>query len=63
THPDQQGFFLETAHPVKFSNVVEPVINEQVKVPQSISNLYFKEKKVFKMNNDYSLFKGFLSEQ
>jgi threonine synthase len=58
-HPDQQGFFLETAHPVKFSNVVEPVINEQVKVPPSISNLYFKEKKVFKMNNDYNLFKEF----
>src|SRR4051812_47482733 len=32
-NPDQKGFFLETAHPVKFYDVVEPVIKEKVELP------------------------------
>ncbi|MEI8059919.1 MAG: threonine synthase [Ferruginibacter sp.] len=36
THPGNQGVFLETAHPVKFYDVVEPIIGETVPVPDSI---------------------------
>ncbi len=35
-HAGDKGMFLETAHPVKFYDVVEPVINETVPVPAAI---------------------------
>ena len=35
-HADDKGMFLETAHPVKFYDVVEPVIGETVPVPAAI---------------------------
>jgi threonine synthase len=35
-HTGEKGMFLETAHPVKFYDVVEPVIGESVPVPAAI---------------------------
>lgn len=34
-----EGYFLETAHPVKFYDVVEPVIKEKVPIPLSIQTI------------------------
>jgi threonine synthase len=48
THPEQNGFFLETAHPSKFYDVIEPVIGEQVEIPQEIRVLLNREKKTIK---------------
>jgi threonine synthase len=45
THPNDKGMFLETAHPVKFYDVVEPVIGQTVPVPESIQADLAKEKK------------------
>ena len=39
------GIFLETAHPVKFLDVVEPVLNETIEYPQQIKDVIDKEKK------------------
>lgn len=44
-HPGDKGIFLETAHPVKFYDVVEPVINEIVPVPETIQQQLQLEKK------------------
>ena len=44
-HPNNKGIFLETAHPVKFYDVVEPVIGQTVQVPDSIKAQLTKEKK------------------
>jgi len=38
------GIFLETAHPVKFLNVVEPIINETLELPKQIKEVIDKEK-------------------
>lgn len=38
-HPRQKGIFLETAHPVKFYDVVEPVTGEKIPVPPSIGTM------------------------
>jgi len=38
------GIFLETAHPVKFLDVVEPVLNETIEYPQQIKDVIDKEK-------------------
>ncbi|HEY9170289.1 MAG TPA: threonine synthase [Lutibacter sp.] len=38
------GIFLETAHPVKFLNVVEPIIKETIELPKQIKQVIDKEK-------------------
>ncbi len=54
-----QGIFLETAHPVKFLDVVEPVINETIKLPKQIQEIIDKEKVSIKISN-YNELKEFL---
>ena len=44
-NPTSKGIFLETAHPVKFYDVVEPIIGQTVEVPDSIKDELTKEKK------------------
>ncbi len=44
-HPNEKGLFLETAHPVKFYDVVEPVTGQPVHIPESIKADLAKEKK------------------
>jgi len=44
-HSSQKGMILETAHPVKFYDVVEPVTGEAVPVPASIEQQLTAEKK------------------
>jgi threonine synthase len=60
SHPEQKGIFLETAHPVKFYDVVEPVIRRQVPIPDSIRSLLGKEKKSLRMEVSYSQLKDYL---
>lgn len=41
---DLQGVFLETAHPIKFANVVEPVLDIKLELPPQIIEVIDKEK-------------------
>ena len=59
-HPGQKGIVLETAHPVKFYDVVEPVIKESIPIPPSIRQQLNLEKKSIKINADATLLKEFL---
>ncbi len=59
-HPGQKGFFLETAHPVKFYDVVEPLLDQKIPLPASVSALLGKQKQSKKMNARYSELKDFL---
>ena len=56
---DVQGIFLETAHPVKFLNVVEPVINETIEFPSQILEV-INNKKVAITISKYEELKDFL---
>ena len=49
THPDTFGIFLETAHPVKFLDVVEDTIRENIDLPDSILKVMGKKKKSVKI--------------
>ncbi|HUS02260.1 MAG TPA: threonine synthase, partial [Chitinophagaceae bacterium] len=60
-NPDHKGIFLETAHPVKFYDVVEPVIEEPVPMPAAINDLLKKKKQSIKMGFDYNALKEYLS--
>lgn len=59
-HPDEKGFFLETAHPVKFYDVVEPVINEKIELPLGVQYLLTEKKKSILMEADSNHLKEYL---
>jgi len=59
-HPHQKGYLLETAHPVKFYDIVETVIQRQVPIPENISQILKKEKKSQRMNPDFEDLKEYL---
>ena len=54
-----QGIFLETAHPVKFLDVVEPVLNETIEYPPQILEIINKEKEAA-LISEYEDLKQFL---
>ncbi|WP_044018489.1 threonine synthase [Hymenobacter sp. APR13] len=59
-HPDARGFFLETAHPIKFPEVVEPVIGAAVPVPDSVAGLLSKPKQSILLEPRYEALQEFL---
>lgn len=58
-HPETYGIFLETAHPVKFLDVVEETIGEKLNIPAQIKKVMGKEKKSIKIST-YDSLKDFL---
>lgn len=59
-HPGQQGIFLETAHPVKFYDTVEPIIGRPVPVPAALQPLLHKQKKSVPLAADFAQLKDYL---
>lgn len=59
-HPSQKGIVVETAHPVKFFDVVEPVINSTVPIPATIQEQLKLEKKSLLMENNPEALRDFL---
>jgi len=59
-HPGAAGFFLATAHPVKFAEVVEPLIGRAVPVPESVRHLFDKPKRSVAMQAEYAAFRDWL---
>ena len=53
------GVFLETAHPIKFLDVVEQALNIQLEIPSSIQSIMHKEKKSAEIST-YTELKSFL---
>jgi threonine synthase len=56
SNQDRIGIFLETAHPIKFSEHIEKVIERKLDVPESINKILLSEKKYIDVN-DYNDFK------
>jgi threonine synthase len=56
-YPDQEGIFLETAHPVKFPDTVEKFTGNPVTIPVSVQALFSKKKTSVKISADYETFK------
>jgi threonine synthase len=55
-----KGFFLETAHPVKFPGAVESAINKGISIPASLQHLMQQSKKSVKMKPEYNELKHYL---
>ena len=58
-HPNAIGIFLETAHPIKFLDTVEPTLNVKLPIPTQIESVLGKEKIRTKIKT-YEDFKVFL---
>lgn len=56
------GVFLETAHPIKFSNHIEKALNIKIKIPNVINKIMSKEK-VFTEVYSYKDFKDSLLDK
>jgi threonine synthase len=54
------GVFLETAHPIKFSDTVEPALEIRLPIPTQIESIMNKEKKTIKIKT-YTDLKNYLS--
>ncbi len=58
-YPNAIGIFLETAHPIKFLDVVEPALNIKLPIPTQIESVLNKEKVSVKIKS-YEELKAFL---
>ena len=58
--PESIGFLLETAHPIKFLDEVEPLLNIKLPIPKQIESVLNKEKVSIKIST-YEDFKSFLN--
>ena len=57
-----EGVILETAHPVKFYDVIEPIIKQAVPIPPQITAQLKLEKQSFKMSVDVNQLKIYLQK-
>lgn len=56
----KKGFFLETAHPVKFPDAVESILGHPLETPEAVEYLLDKEKKSVKIEPQYQQLKDYL---
>jgi threonine synthase len=59
-HLGLSGIFAETAHPIKFYDVVEEIIHRKIPLPPSIEALMKYEKKSIAIEADYDVLKSYL---
>jgi len=57
-HPGSEGIFVETAHPAKFSDIVEPLISRPPEMPDSLKGFMTGKKDAVALQSGY----GYLSE-
>lgn len=58
-HPQEKGYFLETAHPIKFYEAVKSAIGQEI-TAEGISGLLQKEKCSIMIKPSFSELKGYL---
>ena len=59
SHPGEYGIFLETAHPIKFRDVVEAAIHRTLEMPEQIKKVMSGTKKTWPVSS-YEGLKSFL---
>ena len=57
---NENGIFLETAHPAKFAETVENIIGKPVEIPAKLQEFMKGTKKSIAMTTDFEDFKRFL---
>jgi threonine synthase len=59
-HPGDKGIFLETAHPIKFYDVVEPLTGEAIPLPTAVKEIMDRKKVSTRISTYYTELKDFL---
>lgn len=62
-NPDLTGIFVETAHPAKFTEIVEPLINVAIELPDTLKECLTKQKTSVKMKAEYKFLEEFLADR
>jgi len=57
---ETMGFFIETAHPAKFADIVEDVIGEKIDIPQSLLDVMLKIPVKTTLSADYKDLRDYL---
>ena len=57
---NMNNIFLGTAHPGKFADIVNPIINNKLDLPQRLKDVLSLEKRSIELNNDYDEFYDYL---
>ncbi len=57
---DYNGIFLETAHPSKFADIVEKVLNKKIEMPAGLQACLVKKKKSIKISSEYQELKEYI---
>ncbi len=60
--PGEVGIFLETAHPAKFKDTVEPIIGQNVAIPATLQKFMAGTKQSLPMTKEFADFKAFLQK-
>jgi threonine synthase len=60
-HSSETGFFIETAHPSKFTEIVESVINEKIALPPNLARFADGTKQTVELPASFDTLKGFLT--
>lgn len=62
-NPDETGVFLETAHPAKFLQTVEGIIEKEMRIPEKLQEFMKGTKQSVPMGKDFASFKTYLLYQ
>lgn len=57
---DYNGIVLETAHPAKFIDIMENIVNKKIVIPERLKTCLSKEKRTLKISNKFQDFKNLL---
>ena len=60
---DEVGIFLETAHPAKFLDTVEGIIDDKVEIPTKLQEFMKGTKQSIEMSKDFESFKSYLLKE
>lgn len=59
----ETGVFCETAHPAKFKDTIEKIIDKEIEIPQRLSDFMKGKKQAVELSNKFDDFKTFLLGQ
>ena len=61
--PGEVGVFLETAHPAKFKEKVDSILDSDIEIPARLAEFMKGEKKSIQMTKDFASFKNYLMNE
>ena len=61
--PDETGVFLETAHPAKFKDTIESIIQNTIEIPEKLQAFMKGRKRSVALGKDFQGFKDYLMNE